>query len=134
LNLVMNGMEAMADSPPGLRRLIVQTSKRDNSTIELSVYDSGHGIPHDLLPHIFESFFTTKKEGMGLGLAIVKSIVEKHNGKIRVDSNPRGGAVFRIEFPAMAVCDPLNESPTSDAIDEQKPLVTAPICGLRNGK
>jgi PAS domain S-box-containing protein len=121
LNLVMNGMEAMADSPPGLRRLIVQTSKTDNSTIELSVYDSGHGIPSDLLPRIFESFFTTKKEGMGLGLAIVKSIVEKHNGKIRVDSNPRGGAVFRIELPAIA--DP--ELTVEGAIPEsnnQQPL------------
>ncbi len=110
LNLAMNGMDAMANSPLCLRRLMVQTSTTDESTIELSVHDSGHGIAANLLPHIFESFFTTKKQGMGLGLAIVKSIVEKHNGDIRVDPNTRGGTVFRIHLPVISEVQRANEA------------------------
>jgi len=105
LNLILNGMDAMMNSPEGLRHLTIQTLKKDDVMIALTVSDSGHGIPGDLLPHIFESFFTTKKEGMGLGLSIAKSIIEKHNGKIRVDSRPHTGAVFRIELPAVPNCD-----------------------------
>jgi two-component system sensor kinase FixL len=105
LNLIMNGMDAMMNSPEGLRHLTIQTFRKDDATIGLSVSDSGHGIPGELLPHIFESFFTTKKEGMGLGLSIAKSIIEKHNGRIRVDSNPLTGAVFRIELPTVPNCD-----------------------------
>jgi PAS domain S-box-containing protein len=117
LNLAMNGMQAMTDSPLGLRRLIVQTSRKEDSTVELSVYDSGHGIPGDLLPHVFESFFTTKKDGMGLGLSIAKSIVQKHNGNIRVDSNPRGGAVFRIGLPAIPDSDLMDKDATPEPGD-----------------
>jgi two-component system sensor kinase FixL len=105
LNLILNGMDAMMNSPEGLRHLTLQTFRKDEATIGLSISDSGHGIPGELLPHIFESFFTTKKEGMGLGLSIAKSIIEKHNGRIRVDSKPHTGAVFRIELPAVPNCD-----------------------------
>jgi signal transduction histidine kinase len=105
LNLILNGMDAMMNSPEGLRHLTIQTFRKDDEMIGLSVSDSGHGIPADLLPHIFESFFTTKKEGMGLGLSIAKSIIEKHNGRIRVDSRPHTGAVFRIELPAVPNCE-----------------------------
>jgi signal transduction histidine kinase len=93
-------MDAMMSSPEGLRHLTIQTFRTGSANIGLSVSDSGHGIPRDLLPHIFESFFTTKKEGMGLGLSIAKSIIERHNGRIAVESNPLSGAVFRIELPA----------------------------------
>jgi PAS domain S-box-containing protein len=105
LNLILNGMDAMMNSPEGLRHLTIQTFRKDDTTIGLSIADSGHGIPGDLLPHIFESFFTTKKEGMGLGLSIARSIIEKHNGRIRVDSRPHTGAVFRIELPADGTVD-----------------------------
>jgi PAS domain S-box-containing protein len=100
LNLILNGMDAVMSSPEGLRHLTIQTFRTGSANIGLSVSDSGHGIPRDLLPHIFESFFTTKKEGMGLGLSIAKSIIERHNGRIAVESNPLSGAVFRIELPA----------------------------------
>jgi signal transduction histidine kinase len=124
LNLIVNGMDAMMSSPEGLRHLTIQTSRTGEATIGLSVADSGHGIPADLLPHIFESFFTTKKEGMGLGLSIAKSIIEKHNGRIRVDSSPRSGAVFRIELPAAADCETRAEVQIP-ATDKQQLLVSS---------
>jgi len=102
LNLIMNGMDAIMTSPEGHRQLLIETSRKDNETNSLSVADSGPGIPTGLLPHIFQSFFTTKKDGMGLGLSIAKSIVEKHRGRIRVDSGPLTGAVFKMEFPVAA--------------------------------
>jgi PAS domain S-box-containing protein len=114
LNLILNGMDAMMHSPEGLRHLTIQTFRTGSARIGLSVSDSGHGIPRDLLPHIFESFFTTKKEGMGLGLSIAKSIIEKHNGRIHVDSNPLSGAVFRIELPAATNCDRNDATPGSE--------------------
>jgi PAS domain S-box-containing protein len=119
LNLILNGMDAMMSSPEGFRHLTIQTFRKDNATIGLSVSDSGHGIPRELLPHIFESFFTTKKEGMGLGLSIAKSIIEKHNGRIRVDSNPLSGAVFRIELPTASNCDLMVESAESPTAKRQ---------------
>lgn len=133
LNLAMNGIEAMANSPLCLRRLIVQTSATDESTVELSVHDSGHGIAANLLPHIFESFFTTKKQGMGLGLAIVKSIVEKHNGNIRVDPNTRGGTVFRIHLPAISEVQRTNQTIATRPKSSQAVLKFGGF-SARNGK
>jgi PAS domain S-box-containing protein len=133
LNLILNGMDAVLSSPEGLRHLTVQTSRKDHDTITLSVSDSGHGIPGDLLPHIFESFFTTKKEGMGLGLSIAKSIIEKHNGRIRVDSNARSGAVFRIELPAMTNGDMMLEGMESRSASREV-LATTADPDERNGK
>jgi two-component system sensor kinase FixL len=54
------------------------------------------------MPHIFDSFFTTKREGMGLGLSIARSIVEAHNGEIGVENNSSGGATFRFTVPIAA--------------------------------
>jgi two-component system, LuxR family, sensor kinase FixL len=133
LNLILNGMDAMMSSPEGLRHLAIQTFRKDNATIDLSVSDSGHGIPGDLLPHIFESFFTTKKEGMGLGLSIAKSIIEKHNGRIRVESNPRSGAVFRIELPVAADCG-LNSESASSRTENSQLSVGSAKRGERNGQ
>jgi PAS domain S-box-containing protein len=133
LNLILNGMDAMMNSPEGLRHLTIQTSRNGPATIGLSVSDSGHGIPGDLLPHIFESFFTTKKEGMGLGLSIAKSIIEKHNGRIRVDSNPRSGAIFRIDLPAAAGSETPAEGPVP-AADKPQWLVESANCTQSNGK
>jgi len=67
------------------------------------VRDSGTGIPIDVQPHLFESFFSTKTEGLGLGLVIVRSIVERHNGRILVENQPLGGALFRVRLPMFTV-------------------------------
>jgi PAS domain S-box-containing protein len=80
LNLVLNGMEAMSESSESNRRLTIRTVYDGNGNVEVAVEDSGPGISADLLPRLFDSFFTTKTHGMGLGLSIVRSIVEAHGG------------------------------------------------------
>jgi len=78
LNLILNGMEAMSGSSESNRRLTMRTAYDGKANIEVAVEDSGPGIPPERLPRLFDSFFTTKTQGMGLGLSIVRSIVEAH--------------------------------------------------------
>jgi PAS domain S-box-containing protein len=96
LNLISNGIDAMRDKSDGRRILMVQTKQDRNDAIEVCVTDSGCGIPSDKLPQIFNSFFTTKDDGMGLGLAIASSIIEAHRGRIWVENNVNGGTTFHF--------------------------------------
>jgi signal transduction histidine kinase len=98
LNLIQNAADAMTDSP-SLRRLEIRTGPSAEGGVEIAVSDSGHGIPADHLKRLFESFYTTKKEGMGLGLSIARSIVEAHGGRILAENRPGGGATFRVFLP-----------------------------------
>jgi signal transduction histidine kinase len=102
LNLVVNAMDAMADTPATLRRVTVRTGLRPGGDVEVAVSDRGHGIAAERLPKLFESFFTTKERGMGLGLSISRSIVETHGGRIWAETNDAGGATFRFTLPAAA--------------------------------
>lgn len=97
INLMMNGMDAMANS--GMRRLTVRTNSDGSDEVQVTVTDSGHGIAPVHLPRLFDSFFTTKREGMGLGLFLARSIVESHHGRIWADSHSCGGAVFHFTVP-----------------------------------
>jgi len=63
------------------------------------VIDTGHGIPREILPRLFESFVTTRQDGVGLGLSISRSIVEAHGGRIQAENNPDGGATIRFFLP-----------------------------------
>ena len=99
MNLILNGMEAMADMPAAERRLYVRTASNGQRRVEISVTDSGRGIPPEKLPRLFDSFFTTKENGMGLGLAIARSIIDAHHGRIFAENNSDGGATFRFDFP-----------------------------------
>ncbi len=97
INLVVNAIHAM--EPGG--SLTVATAAK-GSQVEISVSDTGHGIPEQAQPSIFEPFFTTKPEGKGtgLGLSTVLMVVERHNGKIDFTSNVGQGTTFRITLPA----------------------------------
>jgi signal transduction histidine kinase len=99
LNLVLNGMEAMAELPEEKRRIVVRTGPGDNGTVKIAVADSGPGIPVDSLPKLFEHFFTTKKDGMGMGLSIARTIVEAHHGQIWAENNSGSGATFYFTVP-----------------------------------
>ena len=97
INLIVNGMDAMANTPEAKRELVVRTTKPNgDARVEVSVSDHGSGIATGSMPRLFESFFTTRAEGMGLGLSIARSIVETHGGRIWADNNPDGGATFHF--------------------------------------
>ncbi|HET9534408.1 MAG TPA: ATP-binding protein, partial [Mesorhizobium sp.] len=99
LNLVLNGMEAMAGLPEEKRQVVVRTGPANNGTVKIAVADLGPGIPVDSLPKLFEHFFTTKKDGMGMGLSIARTIVEAHHGQIWAENNSEVGATFYFTVP-----------------------------------
>ena len=100
LNLIFNAMDAMGDTPAPQRRVRVSTLQVGMDHIEIAVADRGHGIPAGKLQTIFESFYTTKAEGMGLGLSISRTIVLAHGGSIWAENNAKGGATIRFTLPA----------------------------------
>jgi PAS domain S-box-containing protein len=99
INLILNGMEAMAGTPQAQRCLCLRTATNGERRVEISVTDCGQGIAPEKLPRLFDSFFTTKENGMGLGLAIARSIVDAHQGRISAENNLDGGATFRFDLP-----------------------------------
>lgn len=103
INLLINARQAM---PNGGRVLIQLDHDATNGLVELTVRDTGTGIPQDKLPRIFDAFYTTKsgpddsgRGGTGLGLSACKQIIESHRGKIRVQSTVGVGTAFTIKLP-----------------------------------
>ncbi len=99
LNLIRNAIDAMSSSPPEARRLGLKTSFDGQSTVLMSVQDSGPGISAEDRERIFDPFFTTKHDGMGLGLAISSSLVAKYGGKLRLVKSDAEGSIFELEIP-----------------------------------
>ncbi len=112
LNLVVNGIDAMKDTPSENRIISIRTS-RVEELAELSVSDRGPGISEDKLKEIFEPFYTSKAGGMGMGLSIARTIIEAHHGLIWAKNRDHGGASFRIRLPVTEVVD----RPIATAID-----------------
>ena len=98
VNLALNGLESASQSTT--ERTVVVHTESLSEYVELVVRDSGAGIPPDVRPRLFESFFSTKKGGLGLGLVIVRSIAERHRGRVRAENHPSGGAVFSVRLPS----------------------------------
>lgn len=101
LNLVVNSMDAMSAMPYG-RTVIGRTELNGGSTVEISISDSGPGIPSDKLGQVFDPFFTTKDQGMGIGLSIARSIILAHKGNIWAENQSGGGATFHFTLPLAA--------------------------------
>jgi len=103
LNLVINGMDAVQNRTPGDGNISIQTALLGESAVEVSISDSGVGIPKDKLNQVFDAFYTTKQEGTGLGLSIARKIVETYGGRIWAENRPGGGAIFRFTLPLSKV-------------------------------
>ena len=98
-NLINNAIQAMEETGGMLSiKIRLATKGEEPSHVEVSISDTGPGIPPELRERIFEPFFTTKQHGTGLGLAIVKRIVTAHKGSIYVNSIP-GGTSFLVRIP-----------------------------------
>jgi signal transduction histidine kinase len=99
LNLATNGMDAMTESTRNKHEMRIQTALTGEHEVEVSVADSGTGIPNGKLEDVFESFYTTKEHGTGLGLSIARTIVEAYGGKIWAENRNGGGAIVRFTLP-----------------------------------
>ena len=102
LALIMNAIDAM---PRGGTLWLADRLVKGGTEVEIIVRDDGTGIAPDILPHIFEPFLTTKESGrgVGLGLAISRGIMERHNGRIEVESELGRGTAFTLTLPVQAV-------------------------------
>src|SRR5688500_19562886 len=98
----MNVMYAMEGNTKVNREVIGYTSMLDYMSVEISIADTGPGIPPSVVDRIFDPFFTTKENGMGIGLSIARTIVKAHGGRIWAENRTGGGAVFRVTVPRAA--------------------------------
>ena len=119
VNLVVNAMDAMAETAPARRHLTI-SSKVMATDVEVSVRDTGPGLQADIIRTLFTPFVTTKSHGLGIGLTIARRIVDAHGGAIEAHNNPEGGATFtvtlrRSEMPATSSEPPVLDSPVSES-------------------
>jgi PAS domain S-box-containing protein len=99
LNLVHNASDAMRDVDDRPRELLIKTESDDNKNVQLTVRDTGIGFAPDAANRLFDSFYTTKDDGMGVGLSVSRSIVEAHRGRIWASANEGPGSSFAFSIP-----------------------------------
>jgi len=104
INLVINAIESMEDTPDAMKILKITAFATRAKKIKICVSDFGCGMDRDLLDQAFDPFITTKKQGMGLGLSISQGIIEAHDGKIIIEKNPERGVNFSFELPIVDEC------------------------------
>src|SRR5262249_46309959 len=100
VNLVRNSMESLAQSQTPNPTLVIRTRASELGGVELAVTDNGEGIPQERLDRVFDAYFSTRAGGMGMGLAICRTIVEAHQGRFFVESEPGVETTFRFQLPA----------------------------------
>ena len=96
LNLLLNGLEAMHGVVGRPRELVISTQREASDRVRVAVQDSGSGIDPQLVPRLFEAFYTTKRDGLGMGLSISRSIVEQHGGRLWAEPNDGPGTTFHF--------------------------------------
>jgi signal transduction histidine kinase len=99
LNLINNATQSISGTGT-----VTVRSRTDGGRIRVDIIDTGSGIPDAILPHIFETYYTTKAAGAGtgLGLAIAREIVQEHGGEIRLETTPGVGTSFSVFLPIAA--------------------------------
>ncbi len=99
LNLLRNASEAMRDVEDRPRLLLIKTECEDGKNVQLTVQDTGVGLAPDAADRLFESFYTTKDDGMGIGLSVSRSIIEAHRGRLWASPNEGPGSSFAFSIP-----------------------------------
>ncbi|MBU0639727.1 MAG: PAS domain S-box protein [Planctomycetes bacterium] len=99
LNLVRNGIEAMAQCAPEERHLTIATGVGQEGMLEVVVADAGSGLTPEAAERVFVPFYTTKRDGMGMGLSISQAIIEAHGGRLGVVPRATRGTTFRFTLP-----------------------------------
>ena len=102
MNLIVNAMEALSETPHGAARTLLVASKYDaeNNQAVIIFKDNGPGIAHELQAKIFDPFFSTKSQGSGIGLALCQDLINEHGGSISVESN-QDGTIFTVKLPCV---------------------------------
>jgi PAS domain S-box-containing protein len=113
MNLLINGIQAMAEITDRFKELSIEITPFDDGFIEVAVMDCGSGFPAEREVRMFEPFFTTKADGMGMGLSICRSIVEHQGGRISARNNPVHGSTVAFTLPC---CPPLTAEPVAPHI------------------
>jgi len=98
MNLMINGIDAMKDVN-GTRELVINSQRADSERVQVSIRDTGVGLPPQQADQVFNAFFTTKPHGTGMGLRISRSIVESHGGRLWAVDNAPCGACFYFTLP-----------------------------------
>src|SRR5580704_12256417 len=113
INLIINAIEAMAGTGDGSRELEIVSRIDDANDVVVEVRDTGPGLDPEKLDRLFQSFYTTKPDGIGMGLAISRSIAEAHGGRLSAATNNPRGAVFRLTLPVEEIISgsPLRSRP-----------------------
>jgi signal transduction histidine kinase len=99
VNLLGNAIDAMEETETGTRLLTVRADRCDDGTVEVSVADTGKGVPVEVREKIFDPFHSTKPKGLGIGLSLGQAIIRSHNGRMWVETGCGGGAVFHFTLP-----------------------------------
>ncbi len=99
LNLLRNASDAMRDIDDRPRQLVIKTESDDSKNVQLTVRDTGAGFAPNAANRLFESFYTTKADGMGIGLSISRSIIEAHRGRLWASANDGPGSSFGFSIP-----------------------------------
>ena len=99
MNLILNAFKAMAENDDRRREVEISARQCEPGRVHVAVRDSGKGIDLEIMPRLFDAFFTTKPKGMGMGLAIVRSIVENHGGRLWATRNSARGATLEFALP-----------------------------------
>jgi signal transduction histidine kinase len=99
LNLLRNASDAMRDVDDRPRQLLIKTESDDSKNVRFTLQDSGIGFAPNASDRLFESFYTTKNDGMGIGLSISRSIIEAHRGRLWASANDGLGSSFAFSIP-----------------------------------
>ena len=99
INLVRNALDAIGPDAQGHQEIVIDSRLAERDMLEISVSDTGPGLPPEVLQELFTPFVSTKKTGMGVGLSICRRIVEAHGGTMSAQNRDGGGAVFRFTLP-----------------------------------